>query len=130
MVSERIDDSSQAPTIFLVADGPDHRGSGGDGPLESRIRVFHDHHHPNGAAAERLRAEVEVHRRFVGEPEFGSRRGQSSDDLSGAVLNPIQFDGAERRLVEFDRPHAVSHRQHGGYRGLPMSGVLQIITHG
>ncbi len=68
MMFERIDDSSYAPTM-LVADGPNHCGSSCDSPFESGIRIFHDHHYPHRTAAERPGAEVEVLRRFVGEPE-------------------------------------------------------------
>src|SRR5712691_11877938 len=60
MVSKRIDDSSDAPTIWLVADGPNNGGSCCDGPFESGIRIFHDHHYPHRTTAERLWTEVEV----------------------------------------------------------------------
>ena len=86
MVSKRIDDSPSAPTI-LVSDGPDHGGAGRDGPFEPGIRIFHDRHHPHGAAAQSLGAEVLVLRRLVGHPEFGFTNGQASDHCSALVVD-------------------------------------------
>src|SRR5438132_39357 len=60
------------PPAILIADGPNHLGSRCDGPFESGIRIFHDHDHPRRTPAERLGAEVEVFRRLVSDPEFGS----------------------------------------------------------
>ena len=65
MVSEGIDDSSDAPTIWLIADRPNDVGSCSDGPFESGIRIFDYHHHPHRTTAKRLGAEVPVLRRLV-----------------------------------------------------------------
>src|SRR5216684_1318368 len=81
VMSEGIDDSSYTPTI-LVCDGPNHGGSRRDGTCEGRIRVFHDHHHPDRAASEGLGAEVQVLRGLVGDPEFGFTDRELSDHRS------------------------------------------------
>jgi hypothetical protein len=44
-MSEWINDPSDAPTIWLVIDGPDNRRSGCDGALENGVRIVDDHHH-------------------------------------------------------------------------------------
>src|SRR6266542_511738 len=117
MVAERIDDSSYPPTI-LVADGPNHGGSRCDGPFEGGIRIFHDHQNSNRTTAERLGAEVMVLRRLIGKPEFGCPYRQPGDDLAALVIDAEQLASSERRLVELDRPHPVSNREHRGYNGL------------
>src|SRR5277367_3928302 len=121
MVSERIDDSPQAPAI-LVTDGPNHGGPCCDGPIESGIRVFHGHHHPHRTAAERLGAEVQVRGRLVCEPEFGCPYGEPSDHRSTFAVDAEQFAGSECRLVELDRPRPTSNREHWCYRGLWVPG--------
>src|SRR4029453_10898910 len=103
MVSERIDDSSYAPTM-LVVDGPYHSGSCRHSPFESRIGIFHDHDYPHRTAAERLRTEVEGLRCLVGQPEFGFPNGQLSDHLPALAFDAKQLGGPERRLVELNRP--------------------------
>jgi len=51
MEAERFVDSIYAPTL-LVADRPNHTGSGTDGPFETGSRIFHDHDHTHRAAAQ------------------------------------------------------------------------------
>src|ERR1017187_1870584 len=114
---------------MLVADGPNHGGSCRDGPLESGIRIFHDHHHPHRTTAKRLGAEVEVFRRLVSEPEFGCPHGQPSDHRSTLVVDAEQLASSERSLIELDRPHPAANREHWGYSGLPIHGALQVMTH-
>lgn len=127
MVSEGIDNSSYAPAVWLVADGPNDGGSRCDGPFESGIRIVNDQHHPHRTTAKGLGAEIQVLRRLVSEPEFGVPHGQLSDDCS-TVVDAEQFASSERCLVELDRPHPVSNREHWGYSCLLILGALQHVT--
>jgi hypothetical protein len=65
------------------------------------VRVIDDQQHPGGRAADRLRAEVRVRGRLVGDPERPSPDRQLRDDLGVADL--IVHDRAERGRVELDR---------------------------
>jgi len=71
MVSERIDNAPHTPTVWLVGDGRNGGASGSNGLLENGIRIIDDHDDPHSAAAQRLRAEIQVLRRLIGNPEFG-----------------------------------------------------------
>src|SRR6266508_2346441 len=129
MVSERIDDSFDAPAIWLVADRRNHSGSRHDCPFESSVWIFYDHHHSRRGAAQRLRAEAEVFRRLVGQPEFGSRYRQLGDHVSGIVVNAKQLVGPERRLVELNRLRAPSNCDHHSYGGYLIFAPAHVITH-
>src|SRR5438874_12016384 len=108
MVSERINEPSHAPTIRLIIDGPDDRGSRLDRPLERRVRIVDDHYHSDRTAAKRLRAEIEMFRRLIRDPETGPADGQLGDYRSSCVVYAKQYLGPERCFVEFDRPHSLS----------------------
>src|ERR1700693_4179541 len=117
MVSERIGNSSEAPTI-LIADGRNNGGSRCDGPFEGGIWIFYRHHHAHGTAAQRLRTEVQMLRRFVRDPKFRFRNAQPGNHGSTLGVNAEQFASAERGLIKRDGPRSVSNRKHGSYRGL------------
>jgi len=63
--------SSQKVTIVFIAGRPNGSGPCRYGPIESGIRIANDHDHPHGTTAQRLRAEIQVLRRLVGDPKFG-----------------------------------------------------------
>jgi hypothetical protein len=128
MVSERINDSSYAPTV-LIADWPNHSGARRYSPFESGIRIFHGHHHPHRTTAESLGAEVQMLRRFVGQPEFAAAHGQPGDDFTAWALDAEQLVGSKRRLVELDRPHPISNREQGRDSGLLILNSLRVRTH-
>src|SRR5438309_3023133 len=107
MMSEGIDNSSDAPTIFLVVDwpnvdwpkndGPNHSNACFDCACESGMRICHDHPHRGTSpklSAQRLGAEILV------------------DHRSTLVLDAEQFARSERGLVELDRLRPVSNREH------------------
>src|SRR6185503_18623210 len=100
VVTEWILNAPDAPTVVLIAHGPNHRGPRRDGSLERRVRIFDNQNHPDRTAPERLRAEVEMLGRLVGDPELGAVHGQSSHKLTFVVLDAEQLLGAECALVE------------------------------
>jgi hypothetical protein len=108
MVSERINEPSHAPTIRLIINGPDDRSSRPDGPLESGVRIVDDHYHSDRTAAKRLRAEIEMFRRLVRDPESGPAYGQLRDYRSSFAVYAKQYLGPKGCCVELDRPHSVS----------------------
>jgi len=116
MMPEWIDDSSEAPTV-LVADGPNHFGSSRHSSFEGGIRIFDGHDNPHRAATESLGTEIEVLRRFIGQPELRPAHGQSSDDFTALVVDSEQDVGSERRLVELECPRPFANREQGGNRG-------------
>src|SRR5437868_10961525 len=77
MMPERITYSTHTPAVFFVFDRGDHFSAGFHGTPEKRIRIFHHHHHAHHgskepSAANRLRAEVQEFRSFIGHPKFRS----------------------------------------------------------
>src|SRR6266403_5549153 len=72
MMAERINDSSDAPAVGLVADLRNDCRPGCDSPFKNGIRVFHDQYHAHRAAAERFGTEIGVTRRLVSEPKLGA----------------------------------------------------------
>ena len=123
VVAERIDDSAYAPAVF-VGDGPDHGGSGCNCAVEGGVGICDGEDHARGAAAEGFGAEVLVFRRLVGEPEFGSVHGESSDYTSAFISVAEDLGGSEGRFVELDRIRSASKREHRGYggHGVPFRG--------
>src|SRR5262249_7535112 len=109
VVAEWIDDSAQSPAV-LVADGMYDSGARSDGALEGGIGIVNDHHHPNSAAAKRLRAEIQMLWRFVSDPELGTFHGQPGDDFSTFAIDTEDFQGSESRLVEVDGLRAPANR--------------------
>jgi hypothetical protein len=71
---EGIDDSSDA-------------GSCCDRLGERRIRVVHDHHHPDGPSGECPRTEILVLGRLIGHPKFGSvdREARDNDSIRAST---------------------------------------------
>src|ERR1700692_3104548 len=128
MVSERIDNSSEAPAI-LVADGPDNGGSRCGGSVAGGIGILHRHHHAHRTTAERFRTEVRVLWRFVRDPKFRFRNRQPGDHRSTLGVDAEQFTSSEGRLVEQDCPCSVSNREHGGYSRLLITGVVRLLAH-
>jgi hypothetical protein len=116
VVAERIGDAAYAPAVF-VGDGPNHGGSGRDCPVVGGVGIFNCEDHPRGAAAQGFGAKVLVFRRLVGEPEFGSVQGESSDYASAFVCVAEDLSGSERCFVELDRIRSVSNGEHRGYGG-------------
>src|SRR5439155_10342214 len=76
VMSERITYSTHTPAVFFVFDGRNHSGTSTRGTCEDRVRISHDHDHAHhGAAkiiAQRLRAEVQEFRSFIGQPKLRS----------------------------------------------------------
>src|SRR5437899_11506755 len=103
MVSEGIDDSSDAPTVGLVGDGPDDAGPGCNLASEDGIGIVHDHHHAHRTTAQRLGTEVQVLGGLVRDPELGCSHRQLSDYLSAIIIEAEQLAGSECCLVELDR---------------------------
>src|SRR6266542_4953161 len=129
MVSERIDNSSYAPAVWLIFDGPNAGGSCFDGLFESGIRIVHGHHHPHRTTAQRLGTEIQVLRRLVSEPEFGFPHGQPGDHLSTLVFDAERFGSSKCRLIELDRPRPASNREHWGYCRFLIRGAPRLVTH-
>src|ERR1700676_5002865 len=130
MVSEGIDDSSDAPTIWLIADRPNDVGPSSDGLFESSIRIFDYHHHPYRTTAKRLGAEVPVLRRLVRYPKLAFPHGQPSNHRSTTlVVDAEQFVSSECRLVELDRPRSVSNREHWSYSRILVLRALRFVAH-
>src|SRR6266851_5581988 len=130
MVSEGIDDSSDAPTIWLIADRPNDVGPCSDGPFESGIRIFDNHDHPHRTTAKRLGAEVPVFRRLVSYPKLAFPHGQPSNHSSTTlVVDAEQFVSSECRLVELDRPRPVSNREHWGYSRILVLRAQRFVAH-
>ena len=109
MVPEWVNDSSDAPSVGVIFDRADDGSSCCDGSIKHTIGVSHDHDHAHRATAQGLRAEIQVLRRFVRDPEFGRAHSQFCDYFSIIVVDPEKFGGAERILIELDRLRAPSH---------------------
>lgn len=106
-----VDNPAQSPAV-LVFDWENLRCAGGDGTLTDQSRVPNNEQHTDRAAAQGLRAEVFVGRRFFGDPEFRPINGESGDTTAG---NAISLNGIEGALVELNRGRPVPHRQRGRY---------------
>src|SRR6266481_2615016 len=128
-MTEGIDDAANAPAIRLIGDCRNHVCSSADGLLEGGVRIVHNHDHPHGTAAERLRTEVQVFGRLVCNPELGLTQRQLSDHPSSFVPDAEQFPRSECCFVEFDCLRSPSNRQHGSDRSLPSAWVLELIVH-
>jgi hypothetical protein len=100
--AERIVDSTYAPTL-LVADWPNPNCSGTESPFETGIRIFHDHDYSHRTTARGFAAQIEVFRRLVSKPEFGSPHRDARHDCSIFVVQTAQIDGSEGHLIELDR---------------------------
>src|SRR5579863_3301639 len=111
MVSEWVGNPSEAPAI-LVTHRPDDGGSRRHSSRENGVGIFHNHHHPHRPAAQRLRAEISVFGRLVGNPEFRSLHAEPRNDLPFLVVDPEQFPRPESLPVELHGPCAFSHREH------------------
>lgn len=72
MVPERIYDSSDSPTVWLIADGPNNGCSRFDSLIESGIGIFDDHNYSRRTAPKGFRAEILMFWRFISEPKFSS----------------------------------------------------------
>jgi len=88
VVSVRIDDPSQAPTM-LISDWPHRHGSGSNGLGECRVWVIHNHHHTNGSSAKGFRTEVFMFGRLVRYPKLRSVYRQASHYGSVRCINAI-----------------------------------------
>jgi hypothetical protein len=88
VVSVRIDDPSQAPTM-LISDWPHRHGSGSNGLGECRVWVIHNHHHTNGSSAKGFRTEVLMFGRLVRYPKLRSVYRQASHYGSVRCINAI-----------------------------------------
>jgi hypothetical protein len=118
MMPEGIGDASQAPAIRLVVDWRDRRSSGRDRLRKRRIGIVDYQHHPHRGPTQRFRTEIEVLRRFVGDPEF--RRPHRQLRHHGPVwgFDPEQLPRSERRLVKLDRPRPFANESIGASDGL------------
>ena len=77
--------STDPPAVGLVGHGCYNFRTCANGPGEQRIRVIDHEDQSHGASAERLRTEIEVFRRFIGDPEFGAANGQLRDDWPSSL---------------------------------------------
>src|SRR5262245_5334476 len=111
VMAERIEQTTDPPAVF-VAHGPYFGSSGRDRLREHRGGIVHHQHEPRGAPAERLRAEIEMVRRLVSDPEPGVTRLKLSDDCAGFRFDSKQLARTERRLVEVDGRGTAPHGQH------------------
>src|SRR5262249_36300942 len=95
MVSERIDDPSDAPPM-LITHWPDGSGSRGDCLCESFVRFVHDHHHPGGSPAKGFRAKILVLGRLVRYPKLGAVDREAGDHRAIRRIDTIQNVSVER----------------------------------
>jgi len=105
-MSEGIDDPAKTPAVFLD-DGIDLLCTGCQSAGKEGIRIGDSKDDPDGAAAESLRAEVEIFWRLATDPEFGALDGEACDDIVAGV-EAKNFRGSEGRLVELDGAGAVA----------------------
>jgi hypothetical protein len=117
MMAERISDSADSPAIWLVRHGRNCFGSGLDRPVEEGVGVLDNDHHADGAAAQRLGAEVQMLGRLIRQPELGPLYGEARHQGATIVLNTEHFIRAESGPVKLDRSISVSDREHGRNRG-------------
>src|SRR5262249_13251835 len=123
-MSERVGDAAEPPAVRLF-DRDDHARARGDRAGEQGIGIGHGEDHADGAAAERLGAEVGVLGRFVGHPELRVVDRQPRHDRAGRVFHAVHLRRAERRLVEVHGARAVSHRQQRRDRAADDAGCLR-----
>lgn len=106
MMSEGIDHAADSPAVLLIGDRPNNRSAGCDRPIEYRIRIIGNQHHPYRTSSNRRGAEIQMLRRFVGQPEYGVIHAELRYYRS--LIDTRQYDRAECSLVEFDGRRAVS----------------------
>ena len=107
-MSERINEASNAPAVWLVADRPNLSGSRYNRPFNSSVEVCDRHHHSHRASAKRSRAEIQMLRRFVRQLELGSSDREPGNNLSSFVLDAEDLHSAESRPVKVDGTRSVS----------------------
>src|SRR5262249_28453261 len=110
MVAVGIDNASNAPTVALV-DGPNHLCSWCYSTGNNGVRIGDDHHDPHRTAAEGLRAEIQVLRRFVSDPEFSLSHRELSHHRSIVIVNAKQHSGAKRLFIELDGSGPIANRE-------------------
>lgn len=100
VVTERIDNASDAPAVGLIGDRMDGFCAGANRTVERGIGIPNHHHHSHRAAAQAFRAEIEVLGRLIRNPEFGCAHGKLRDHTAAFAINPENYAGSEGRLVE------------------------------
>src|SRR5579859_5088291 len=102
---------------FWVADeSPEHGNFSPEsvgGSTTRMLLIVDDQQHPGRRPADRLRAEVAVFRRLVGNPERRPADRQLGDDarVLGRASDLVGDLGAERDPVELKRRQPAAHRQ-------------------
>ena len=71
MVSERIDDPPETPSV-IVRDRRHFRCTDSNGLGANRRRIFHNQEHPNRTSTQRFGTEIEVLWGFFGDPELSA----------------------------------------------------------
>src|SRR4051812_26292612 len=84
MVAERIDDTADAPSIFLVGDRPNLGSAGFKGAGEDSIGIVNHHNHASGRALERLRA-----LKFLFSGDSSATQKPASPTASCATTSPF-----------------------------------------
>jgi hypothetical protein len=102
VVAEGIDEAADAPSIFLIGDGPNLSGSGFEGAREDSIGIVDDHDHASGRAADRFRAEIFVLGRFVSHPEVGVSYCELRDNIAALAIEAEKLASSEGLLVKVD----------------------------
>jgi hypothetical protein len=99
MMSERINHAPHAPAMHLLH-RDNLRRAGVDRALEDRVWIGDGQDHANGAAAERLRTEIVVLRRFVAQPELCAIHGEPGHNGSIRGIDAERFCRSKRRFVK------------------------------
>ena len=110
-MSKGIRDAAQAPAM-TQSDRVNLRRAGLDGARYDGVWISNGKDDAYGRSAERLRAEVEVLRRFVADPELGAGDREPGNHAV-PVLKAEDFDRAKGSFVELDGLSAAGHIQPG-----------------
>lgn len=114
VVTERVHDAAENPAV-LVGDGNDLPGARCDRLIASCSRIGDDQEHADGAAADRLGAEVEVRLGLFGDPELGAVDGEPADSTAGNLIHLTSIKG---RGVKRHGTRPIADMKRGGDLGL------------
>jgi len=87
-MAEGVQDSAETPTVTL-SHGHDLLGASSDGTSTDGIRILHHQEHSHRATTKRLRTEVQVGGRLVGNPELRTGHCQLRDRSPIGAVNAV-----------------------------------------
>jgi hypothetical protein len=108
-MSKRIEDPAETPAVRLL-NRDNLGGTSPHSPFTHRIRVIHHHQHPHRTATERVRAEVQIRRRLIRNPELRTLHNQLRNNRTIRCINAMEHHSPECSLIKGDSRPTIPHR--------------------